>query len=281
MLTKGSQQVDMVGVPLADCLQLDRWMLNGVHLRILMLRNRPEFCLMADEDDAENQTGYQIRIEDAFLRLAKLKINAAILVSHSKIMKEVSAKFPYVKTDLKVANIPSGQSFFTWDSINSSYLPRTAIVAFVESESLVGSYKKNPYNFDHFNLKRLSVLVNGVSSPGAPIQVNFDANETNVMEVFDRLYDANRRKIELGSNVESGHLGLELNRNDMPHGYAIYLFDIEPVLHDGVSFDLLKSGTLSLQATFGTALTTNVSCLLYLEAYGMIDIDESRVIRML
>ena len=270
----------MVGLPLSDCLQLDRWMLNGVHLRILMLRNRPEFCLMADEDDPENQGGFQIRIEDAFLRLTKLKINAAILVSHSKIM-EVSAKFPFVRTDLKVANITAGQSFFTWDMINSSYLPRTAIVAFVDSSSLVGSYAKNPFNFDHFNLKRLSVLINGVSTPGAPIHVDFDTNGTCVMEVFDRLYDVNRRKIELGANAGSGHLGLELNRDDIPHGYSIFLFDIEPVLHDGVSFDLLKSGTLSLQATFGTALTANVSCLLYLEAYGMIDIDESRVVRML
>ena len=282
-LSKGSKQFDMVGIPLNDCLQLDRYMLNGVHLRIMMLRNQPEFCLMADDDENENQAGYLIRIEDAFLRLTKLKINPAILVSHSKVLKEVSSKFPFVKTELKVANIIAGQNSFSWDMINSSYLPRTAIVAFVDSSALVGAYNKNPFDFQHFDLKRLSVLVNGVSSPGAPIQVNFDVSETggvSVMEVFGRLYDPNRRRNELGAIGGASHMGLQLARKDIKNGYAIYLFDLEPVLDDGVSFDLLKTGTLSLHAIFGSALTKNVSCLLYLEAYGMIDIDESRVVRL-
>ena len=241
----------MVGIPLNDCLQLDRYMLNGVHLRIMMLRNQSEFCLMADDGENENQAGYLIRIEDAFLRLTKLKINPAILVSHSKILKEVSAKFPFVKTELKVANIIAGQNSFSWDMMNSSYLPRTAIVAFVDSSALVGAYNKNPFDFQHFDLKRLSVLVNGVSSPGAPIQVNFDVSETggvSVMEVFGRLYDPNRRRNELGAIGGASHMGLQLARKDIKNGYAIYLFDLKPVLDDGVSFDLLKTGTQYLAA---------------------------------
>ena len=282
-LTKGSKQFDMVGLPLNDCLQLDRYMLNGVHLRIMMLRNQPEFCLMAMDDD-ENQNGYQIRIEDAFLRLTKLKINPAILVSHSKVLKDVSAKFPYIKTDLKVANVIAGQNSFSWNMINSSYLPRAVIVAIVDSSALVGSYDKNPFHFQHFDLKSLSILVNGVSTPGAPIHVNFDVSEASgvcVMEIFDRLYDTNRRKSEMGAVGGTDHTGLDLTRKDIKNGYAIYLFDLEPVLNEDVHFDLLKTGTLSLNATFGTALTTNVSCLLYLEAYSMIDIDESRVVRLM
>lgn len=273
----------MVGLPLNDCLQLDRYMLNGVHLRILMLRNQSDFCLMSNDNAEGNQTGYQIRIENAFLRLMKMKINPAILVSHSKILKEVSAKYPYVKTDLKIANIIAGQNAFAWDMINSSYLPRLVIVAFVESSALTGSYQKNPFHFQHFDLKRLSVLVNGVSTPGAPIHADFDVSGSHgaaTMEIFDRLYDARQRNRVLGGISGSDHMGLELTRKDIRNGYTLYLFDLEPVLKETLQFDLLKTGTLSLNAFFGTALTTNVSCLLYLEAYGMIEIDESRVVRL-
>ena len=77
----------MFGLPLNDCLQLDRYMLNDVHLRLLIVRNQSDFCLMSNDNAEENQTGYQIRIENAFLRLMKMKINSAILVSHSKILK--------------------------------------------------------------------------------------------------------------------------------------------------------------------------------------------------
>ncbi|MEW8546105.1 MAG: hypothetical protein AB2693_21505 [Candidatus Thiodiazotropha sp.] len=272
----------MVGLPLNDCLQLDRYMLNGVHLRILMLRSQSEFCLMSDDGD-ENQAGYQIRIENAFLRLMKMKINPAILVSHSKILREVTAKYPYVKTDLKIANIIAGQNAFAWDMINSSYLPRLVIVAFVESSALTGSFEKNPFHFQHFDLKRLSVLVNGVSTPGAPIHADFDIGNTHgatLVEVFDRLYNAKRRNRIMGAVSGSDHTGLELTRKDIKNGYALYLFDLEPVLNGNMQFDLLKTGTLSLNALFGTALPTNVSCLLYLEAYNMIEIDESRVVRL-
>ena len=272
----------MVGLPLSDCLDsLDRFMINGVHLRIIMLRNQPELCLMSD-DDVENQS-YQIRIESAFLTLAKMKINPAILVSHSKVLKEVSAKFPYVKTDLKIANITAGQIFFSWDMINSSYIPRTVIVAFVDSSALIGSYKKNPFHFQHFDLKRFSVLVNGVSTPGAPIQTDYDVDGTDgatVMEVFDRLYGITRGRCEMHAVGGSDHSGLQLTRKDIKNGYAIYLYDLEPILNDGMQFDLLKTGTLFLNATFGNALATNVSCLLYAKTYGMIEIDESRAVRL-
>lgn len=249
-----------------------------------MLRNQPEFCLMSGEDEGDdNRSGYQIRIEDAFLRLTKLKINPAILVSHSKVLKEVTAKYPFVKTDLKVANIIAGQNSFSWDMISSSYLPRLVIVTFVESSALIGSYDKNPFNFEHFDLKQISILVNGVSMPGAPIQANFDISETHgvsVVEMIDRLYDAKKRKSEIGAIGGSDHGGLDLSRKDIRNGYAMYLFDLEPVLNDDMYFDLLKTGSLSLNAMFGSALTTNVSCLLFTESYGMIEIDESRVVRL-
>ena len=217
------------------------------------------------------------------LRLVKMKINPAILVSHSKLLKEATAKYPYVKTDLKVSNIIAGQNSFAWDNINSSYLPRMVIVAFVESASLTGSYQKSPFHFQNFDLKRLSVMVNGISTPGAPIHADYDNDDrhgASIMEVFDRLYDSMRRKPTFGAVTGSDYSGLELTRKDIKHGYALYQFDLEPVLNDTMQFDLLKTGSLSLNALFGTALGTNVSCLLYLETYGMLEIDESRVVRL-
>ena len=156
-------------------------------------------------------------------------------------------------------------------------------MAFVDSSALIGSLKKNPFNFDHFNLTQISVLVNGVSTPGAPIYANYDVNGTHgstIGQVLQRLYDTKRRKSEIGAIGDSDHSGLELSRNDVRKGYAFYLFDLEPVLNDDMYFDLLKTGSLSVNAMFGNALTTNVSCLLYSESYGMIEIDESRVVRL-
>ena len=95
---------------------------------------------------------------------------------HWKDSKRGDSKISRCENRLEIANIIAGQNAFAWDMINSSYLPRSVIVAFVESSALRGSYQKNPFHFRHFDLKRLSVLVNGVSTSGAPIHADFDVS---------------------------------------------------------------------------------------------------------
>lgn len=279
LLVKGSKLFDMAGVLLNDCLQLDRFMINGVHLRLVLFRNSPDFCLTGGEEGVH---GYKIRIEDAFLRLRKLKINPAILVAHSRLLKTVTAKYPFTRTEIKCASIPSGQNVFNWDNINSSYLPRFVLIAFVESAAVLGSLKLNPFNFANFDVKQVNLCLNGVSCPGAPINVNYDQDSPNVMEMFERLYCKNTRDCShIGGIVgRAGHSGPGIDRMDVGLGFGIYTFELEPVLENDLQFDLLKTGSLSLSVKFGQALQQNVSCLILTESYSMFEIEESRVVKM-
>lgn len=279
-LTKESKLFDMVGPVLNDCFQLDRYMINGVHLRLVLFRNSPDFCLMSDQDAGNG--GYKIQIEDAFLRLCKMKINPAILVAHSKLLKTVTAKYPYTRSEMKCASIPSGQNVFNWDNINSSYLPRFVLVASVESAAVLGSYKHNPFDFSSFDVKQVNLCVNGVSCPGAPINVNYDTQNLNVMEVFDRLYDRKTRKQYSVGGIGGGldHSGLGIDRTDIRDGFAFYMFELEPALDEELHFDLLKTGTLSVNIKFGTTLQQNVACLILTENYSMFEIEEARVVKI-
>ena len=176
----------------------------------------------------------------------------------------------FVKTHLKVANIIAGQNAFSWDLINTAYLPRSVIVTFVDSTALIGSYKKNPFNFQNFNLTQISILVNGVSAPGMPIHVNYDPSATQgiaVAEDLQRLYDAKNKSSHIGVIGGSDHSGLELVRKDIRKGYALHLFNLEPVFNGDMYFDLLKTGSLSLNSMFVNPLPLNVSCLLFSEIF--------------
>ena len=73
---------------------------------------------------------------------------------------------------------------------------------------------------------------------------------------------------------------MELMRKDIRNGYGLYLFDLVPVFNEGMYFDLLKTVSISLQAMFGSTLPVNVSCLLFSEIFSVIEIDESRVVRL-
>ncbi|XP_053386485.1 uncharacterized protein F54H12.2-like [Mercenaria mercenaria] len=274
-LGRGSRQFDMVGLPLNDILELDRYLINGIHLRLVLHRSSSEFCLLSDEDD--NGRGYTVQIHDAYLRLCKMKLNPAILLAHSKMLKTVTACYPFIRTETKCANIARGQSTFSWDHINSSYLPKFVIVAFVESESVLGSLKKNPFNMEHFDVRQLSLLVNGVACAGNPINVNY--GEGQVMEVFNRIYGYDRgipNVNALGgiSGKDRGHVGI--SREAISKGKAVYVFDLAPVINEDFHFELLNTGTLSLHVKFGSSLAQNVTCILYAEFDSLLLIDEPR-----
>ncbi len=105
----------MVELPLNECLSLDRYLLNGIRLRIVMNRTPARLCLMYPADDGPDITGYQVRIEDAHLRLCKLKINPAIIVAHNKRLNTATAKYPYIKRELRVCApecIQLGQHYY-------------------------------------------------------------------------------------------------------------------------------------------------------------------------
>ena len=274
-ISRGSRQFDMVGLPLNDVMELDRYLINGIHLRLVLHRSSSEFCLLSNEED--DGRGYTVRIEDAFLRLCKMKVNPAILVAHSKMLKTVTANYPFIRSETKCFTIARGQSNFSWDHINSSYLPKFVIVTFIESEAILGSLKKNPFNMEHFNLRQISLHVNGVASPGNPINVNYEAGQ--LMEVFDRLYGQVREDPKVSalggiSGKDRGNLGID--RSDVSKGKAIYLFDLAPAINEDFHFELLNTGTLSLHVKFGSSLAQNVTCVLYAEYDSLLLIDESR-----
>jgi hypothetical protein len=63
--------------------------LNGVKLDITLKRSSPKFCHMSDED-MPLTSDTKIVIEDAFLRLYKLKINPGVLVGYNHMIKKVT-----------------------------------------------------------------------------------------------------------------------------------------------------------------------------------------------
>lgn len=269
----------MVGLPLNDLMELDRYLINGVHLRIVLHRNSADFCLLSGEDN--DNGGYQVKLLDCYLRVLKCKPNPAILVAHNKVHKGLTAKYPYIRTETKSANIASGQSVFSWDHINASCLPKFVIVSFVDSAAVLGSLKLNPFNMEHFDVRQISLYVNGIPCSGCPINVNY--NQDLTVEVFDRMYGFGKGRplyTAMGgiSGKDRGNVGI--NRSDLKQGRAIYVFDLAPVIEESFHFELQHSGTLSMHVKFGSSLAQNVACIFYAEYDALMEIDESRGVKI-
>jgi hypothetical protein len=269
-IAKGSKLFEIAGPILSECLMFDRYLLNGVKLDITLKRSSPKFCLMSDED-MPLTSDYKIVIEDAFLRLYKLKINPGVLVAHNHMLKKGhNAMYPYIKRHVKSCTVPPNQTLFTWGNLNEFPLPKLVAIAFCQSEAVAGSYKKNPWNFINCDVKQLSLSVNGVSWPKDPIQVDYSMDDggAQILQVFDGFYDKTN-KINAG-----------LSRGDVAKGFAVYLFHLDPDYSENAEFPLVKSGEMSINVRFGTPLNQGVCCLFYTEKMGLIEFDEMRSVKI-
>ena len=103
---KSSKLIEMSGTLLGDCLLLDRYLINGVKLGGTLKRTSSRFCLMSSADLTPAAENYQVIIEDFFLRLHRLKVNPAIHMAHSKLLKTVTTKYPYTKRSIKCCDVP-------------------------------------------------------------------------------------------------------------------------------------------------------------------------------
>ena len=46
----------------------------------------------------------------------------------------------------------------------------------MDNDSYNGNYKKNPFNFQHYNLTQIGISANGEEVPFKPLKLNFDKN---------------------------------------------------------------------------------------------------------
>jgi hypothetical protein len=105
-------------------------------------------------------------------------------------------------------------------------VPKTFVFGLVESETFNGALKKNPYNFQHFNVSSIGITVNGEEMPFKPLQLSFGA-APKYIEAFSTLFS--------GTGKMYYNTGNDISREEFPKGYAVYAFDltracVEPLL---------------------------------------------------
>ena len=153
--------VEFTGPLMADICNQDRYILNGVDLDIKLWPNRDEFHLITHPTG----TTAKLIIEEVKLLVCKVKLSPVTLLAHASILREHNALYPYQKTDVRTKHLAKGSYGDTLEDIYQGQVPSRLVVGFVESESYNGSFGKNPFHFQNFNLGKIGFYVDGESVP--------------------------------------------------------------------------------------------------------------------
>lgn len=258
-----SKTIDMFGRIHADIFHQDRYLLNNVEMRVKLIRSRPGFCLIGD-----GTVNGKVDITKAVLFVRKVRINPDVMLAHASVLEKSTAKYPIRRVETKAITLPAQIFNIVQDNISNGPLPNRVVLGLVSSEAYNGALTKNPYNFHHFNLKKVAFSVDGEDVPYKALDLDFENN--NFIMGYYSLFTGTDKSV-----YDSGNF---IKREEYPKGYTLFAFDLTGDLCNGDHFNLVRSGNLRLNLQFASALQEPVTCIIYLEYQNLIEINKNRQI---
>ena len=260
-LTEKSRTCDMVGRLHLDMFLQNRYIINGVDLKLRLNRTSSAFHLMS------NAGTEKTKLTKIVLMIEKVKVNPAVLNAHAKTLNTTTAKYPIRRVDVKSFSLTPGTRTVTRDNVFLGQLPRRVVVAMVSNEAYVGAYKMNPFKLDHCNLNYIALEVGGHSFPAQPLTPSFGTENNYIRSYMTMFTDTGKIFDDTGNDV---------TREGYRKGYTLWAFDLSPDKDDGAHFHLVKEGNLRLDMKFAQALGTTTTVLVYAEFDNVIEIDRAR-----
>jgi hypothetical protein len=258
MINGGS--VNMCGRLHCDIFNSDRYLLNKVNITITVKFSSPDFCLLWSEDNKK----YGFHMETMVLMLRKVKISPAVANAHNNTLMKSLACYPIKRTSVNDFSIDTvGKKFAT--TILDGKIPSRLVLGLVTNSAFMGNRKENPFNFEHFNMTKLSLKCNGVLSPyKEPLEFDFEKN--NYMSGFRTLFDG----------IDNSERGNNISRYDYANGFTLFAFDFTPDMCSSDHFNLEKTGSITVAIEFSKAVNKSLTLIVFSEYDDIIYIDKNR-----
>ena len=263
MAKSGTAQ--LIGKLHSDVFFQNKYLLNGVDMKIKLIRNSNKLVLMAKDD-----SDFKLKITHTSFYVRKVKVNDGIQLKHIEKMEKSlkSALYPIRRVTMKSFNVAMGSLSCNEENLFNGILPKRLVIGMVDSESFEGKYSLNPFNFKHKNLKYCSLLVDGKMLPQKPLISDFKNNQTlrNYFTLFESTGKAFR------------DAGVGIDRLEYANGYSLMAFDLTPNLDEDGCFHLLKKGNIRLELKFDQPLDKPVNVIVYAEFDATLKIDKNRAV---
>lgn len=246
---------DMEGPINEDSFQLDKYLVNGVDFDLKLYPAASPFVLMSSNPNRM----FKLIIEDAVFKCQNVDVGGAIISAHTTSLKEGGlAQYFFNQCQLYSTTVSKGLRNIS-ECIFRGKIPHKIVVAFVGVDAYNGSYSRNPFNFQHYYAKSLSVLVNDVSVPHRPFELDFNRNQfaaplCNLMRTSPNVV---------------------IDGRSFDKGYSLFVFDLDPNQNDN-ELSLQNSGTVRVECQFEHDLPECIQMLAYAEYESCIQVDNSR-----
>ena len=126
-----SRMVDMMGRLHVDLFLQDKFLINGVDVKIRLVRSKPAFALMAGGLNPD----YKIQIVNATLFAKKATLNPTVQMAHIKALEKSTVKYPMRSVECKVYSIPAGTRSHTYENLFLGTLPKRLVLCCIDNDA--------------------------------------------------------------------------------------------------------------------------------------------------
>lgn len=259
---ENSKKITLIDRLYVDLFQQDRFIPNGVDIRLRFNRAKPAFHLMAHTGSSG-----KISILSMLLWVRKVKPTATVLNAINERLNSESAKFPLRRVEVKTFTIPQGTQSKITDHLFQGQMPKRIVLGFVENAAFNGDLAKNPFNFKNANVKKLDVSINGETITTRPFEPDF----TN--DLYLRSY----LSLYQGLGKFGEDWAPDISFEEYKDGYTLWCVDFTKDQEAQLDkFHLIETGNLRIEVQFSQNTATTLNCLVYAEFDNLLEINKQR-----
>lgn len=249
-----------------DLFQQDRFIPNGVDLRLRFNRAKSDFYMMT----AAGSTG-KIKILSMLLWVRKVRPTPTVLNAINERLNLETAKYPLRRVDVKTFTIPNGTQSKISDHLFQGQMPKRIVLGLVGNDAYNGTADKNPFNFKHAKVKKLEVSINGETISTRPFEPDF----TN--DLYLRSY----LSLYQGLGKFGADWAPDVNFEEYKDGYTLWCIDFTKDQAAQLDkFHLIETGNLRIEIQFAANTTETLNCLVYAEFDNLLEINKQREVNI-
>jgi hypothetical protein len=266
-----SKEFEMYAPVVADVCHQPKLIINGCDIQIVFHRSRPNFCIM---DPVANPTEHKFVISECCLYVRLVKPSPTQLEDdHKRLANNEPCLYPLIKTDIRLHTIGIGLYSKEITSVTSGRVPNRIIIGLVENAGLVGSYKHNPWNFEHANVRSVGLTIGGRQYPTKPLSLDYANNL--YMRAYMQMFE--------GLGILFGDASVDITYEEFKDGYCLYVFDLTSAETANCGASVIepsREADVNIHFQFGVATTKAYSCVVYTETPALMEINKDRNVYM-
>jgi ribonucleoside-diphosphate reductase beta chain len=247
--------------------QIDELFPSKVDVGITLHKNpNNKFYMMFDD---ANNTNYDFQITKAEMWVHKITVDPEYGLAVEQILNE-NHPIEYILSDprVDVHQIPSGVPSFQKDHITYGNLCRRLLIGFLDTTAYNGTNKMNPFNFQHFDVRKISLHKDGLEYPRPAI----------ICKMGDKKFTDAYYHILSTFHANGSPFSMDIDETDLENGFFFAAWEFSPdQLGGDIPQGLVNQGTnIHLSVEFGAALAKAVSIIVYYELDMKVSINQYR-----